>query len=90
MEVIQHTKYNSFLFVFFENYPPKSKCSNVFRHVWCIILNIGFGFCVFDSIWEHRLNEFLNIFSNNFQTCPSSVNNFRTDYFFEMFWDLWS
>ena len=23
-----------------------------------VILNIGFGFCVFNSIWEHRLNYF--------------------------------
>ena len=27
-----------------------------------VILNIGFGFCVFNSIWEHTLNVFLTFF----------------------------
>ena len=30
-------------------------------------MNIGFGFCVFDCIWEHRLNVSLNMFSIIFE-----------------------
>ena len=32
-----------------------------------VILNIGFGFCAFDSIWEHRLNDSFEHFSNIFK-----------------------
>ena len=46
------------------------------------MLNIVFGFCVFDCIWEHRLDVFLNIFRKTKTTKnPRSVNNFRTDHF---------
>ena len=37
-----------------------------------VILNIVFGFCVFNSLWEHWLNLFLNIFRkySNKKTVP--------------------
>ena len=45
-----------------------------------VILNIVFGFCVFNSLWEPRLNVFLNICSKMSKTDPRSVNEFRTDH----------
>ena len=43
----------------------KSKMSKVFWHAGCFcktscIFYIGFGFCVFNSVWEHRLKIFFD------------------------------
>ena len=46
-----------------------------------VVLNIGFGFCVFRSIWEHGLKQFFEHFFEFVQTNPRSVINFRTDHF---------
>ena len=53
-----------------------------------VILNIGFGFCVFKSIWEHASKICFDIVWDCFQTCSRSVNNSRTNCFFEMFEDF--
>ena len=46
-----------------------------------VILNIGFGFVVLNSIWEHGLNIWFDTFSTfAFQKSPRSVNNFRTEH----------
>ena len=39
-----------------------------------IILNIGFGFCVFNSIWEHRLKIFFDPQKSN-RFDPSKIEN---------------
>ena len=54
-----------------------------------VISNIVFGFCVFYSIWEHRLNVFLNMFSNMSKN-NICVNNFHTDHLFGEFLDFGS
>ena len=51
-----------------------------------VIFNIGF--CVFNSIWEHWLNLFLNMFSNTFKKKKQKCEQFsHGPLFFEMFWD---
>ena len=52
------------------------------------ILNIVFGFVVFDSIWERCSKLVFENISKTFQKCPRSVDNFRTDHFCEMFGDF--
>ena len=79
-----------------------SICSNYFQNFecilallvyfvqWIVILNTGFGLCVFDCIWEHSLKKLnvLRFFENKkLQKCPRSVNNSRTDHFL-IFWGI--
>ena len=50
-----------------------------------VILNIGFGFCIFNSIWEHGLKIFFDPQNRKnrpqkIESFPRSVNNFRTDH----------
>ena len=48
-----------------------------------VVFNIGFGFCVFNSIWEHRLKIFFD---------PKSRTNRppKNRKFGGYFWDFWS
>ena len=60
-----------------------------------VVFNIGFGFCVFNSIWEHRLKIFFDpknrkIDPQKIEHFPRSVNNFRTEHLGGYFWDFWS
>ena len=41
-----------------------------------VILNIVFGFVVFNSMWEHRLNECLNICFENVHKIPQKCEQF--------------
>ena len=50
-----------------------------------VILNIGFGFVVLKSIWEHCLKIVFDTFSTFFKKCPRSVNNFRTEHLGDLF-----
>ena len=51
-----------------------------------VTLNIGFGFCVFNSIWEHKLKIFLDPTNRKISTSPQiemfprSVNIFVSKY----------
>ena len=47
-----------------------------------LLFRISYSDSVYLTVYEHRLNVFLNMFSNIFNTCPRSVNNSRTDNFF--------
>ena len=42
-----------------------------------VILNIGFGFCVLNSIWEHTLNVFLTFFRRRRRVPSSSSSSVR-------------
>ena len=81
------------------------KCFEIFQYftnfrmyfcilVYCVqlivILYIGFGFCVFNCLWEHRLNEFSKQKKSNiFHQCHRSENNFRTDRFVRDVFGFW-
>ena len=78
---------------YFENFPKNPKNWIYFGIDGLLLynksfLNIGFGIVVFNSIWEHGLNVFLNIFSKNKK--HRSVNNFRTKDLFDIWEDLGS
>ena len=70
------------LFDYFQHFPKLRK-----RFV---ILSIGFGFCVFNSIWEHRLNLFLNICSNKNPKFSLKCEQFSYRLLFDVFGDVWS
>ena len=68
-------------FFFFRKYTTFRKYFCVFG-LFCtiiVILNIGFGFVVFDSLWEHRLNVCFTIFQKMHK------KKTRTDHCFEVF-----
>ena len=65
MELIHNTKYKFELFDFSKIFRNFSNISKAFWHFGVFVkeilfLNIGFGFCVFNSIWEHRLKIFFD------------------------------
>ena len=65
MECIQITKYNFQLFDFCKFSKKKEKKRKYFGIVGVfvkqiVILKVGFGFCVFKSIWKHRLKIFFD------------------------------
>ena len=69
---------------FFENFTNVLKYFGVFVKE-IVIFYIGFGFCVFDSIWEHRLKIFFDPKNRTNRPPenrkkPRSVNNFRTEH----------
>ena len=79
----------------FEIFPKFRKCFGIFgvsvKEI--VTFNIGFGFCVFKSIWEHRLKIFFDppnrkIDHQKVDLFPRSVNNFRTKQLGGYFWDF--
>ena len=82
--ILQNKKYHCFDFIFSK---IRNNTSKEFWHLGCILynkmdtLNIVFGFCVFNCIWEHMLKMMLYDFLKNVKYVPRSVNTFRTSYF---------
>ena len=75
---MHNTKYkNEWLILFSTIFIFPQQKSKVFWHLLAYlvkqidILNIGFGFCVFQCIWEHILNVFLTLFRRR-RRVPSS------------------
>ena len=66
--IYRNNKYTTLIYRFcFLEVSEYSICFDMFG-VFCTIncyLNIGFGFCVFDCIWQHVSKEKIDIFSKN-------------------------
>ena len=87
--IYKNTLFSSFFFFeFLRNFLKVRTCFGMFGVFvkQIVISNIGFGFFVFNSIWEHRLKIFFDRTIEFFdppkiENFPGSVNNFRIEGF---------